>query len=89
MRLDSSDDAYGENPAATGKTKRVTELPTGGASSLAGDSPWLTYLKRKAGAEAVQYWIEKARNNEGYEVGIQTLSLFFRCLPQKNAYFVD
>jgi hypothetical protein len=32
------------------------------------DLPWLTYFKKKAGAEAVQHWIEKSKNNEDYEV---------------------
>ncbi|XP_016839536.1 uncharacterized protein LOC103317943 isoform X2 [Nasonia vitripennis] len=58
--------SYKNRDYSTGKSKRVTAMPNMRSTS-SGYSPWLTYLKRKAGAEAVQYWIEKAKNNEEYE----------------------
>ncbi|XP_014208300.1 uncharacterized protein LOC106639262 [Copidosoma floridanum] len=52
--------------AVQASATKATKTRSSGASP-AGESAWLTYLRWKAGAEAVRYWIDRAKTSQDYE----------------------
>ncbi|XP_058810859.1 uncharacterized protein LOC131675754 [Phymastichus coffea] len=63
---------YAASPMKSG---RVSVSPIMRSTSQhGGDSVWLTYLKRRTGAEAVRYWIDKAKSNQDYEGFVEWLN---------------
>ncbi|KAL7292803.1 hypothetical protein TKK_0013630 [Trichogramma kaykai] len=58
-------DDSNEQPISKAKRLSPTSTPSQLDTSLA-DSQWQSYLKKKAGSEAVQYWVSQSRNKEKY-----------------------